>query len=67
MGNHHGPTVRRLMKVQIEDAMAADDIFTTLMGTRSNHAAHLSKRMRWWRGILMLISVDGVGNKTAPH
>ena len=26
------PTVRRLMKVQIEDAMAADDIFTTLMG-----------------------------------
>lgn len=26
------PTVRRLMKVQIEDAMSADDIFTTLMG-----------------------------------
>lgn len=26
------PAVRRLMKVQIEDAMAADDIFTTLMG-----------------------------------
>ncbi len=26
------PTIRRLMKVQIEDAMAADDIFTTLMG-----------------------------------
>lgn len=26
------PSVRRLMKVQIEDAMAADDIFTTLMG-----------------------------------
>ena len=26
------PKVRRLMRVQIEDIVAADDIFTTLMG-----------------------------------
>ena len=32
MGNHHGPTVRRLLKVRIEDVMSADDVFTTLMG-----------------------------------
>ena len=26
------PTVRTLLKVQIDDAVAADEIFTTLMG-----------------------------------
>jgi hypothetical protein len=43
------PAVRRLLKVQIEDAIGADAIFSTLMGdeeTRSSHAGYSSKPMR---------------------
>ena len=38
------PTVRRLLKVRIEDAMSADDVFTTLMGIRWSRAGTLLKQ-----------------------
>ena len=32
MGNNNGPESRLLVQVNIEDAVAADEIFSTLMG-----------------------------------
>ena len=40
------PTVRRLLKVRIEDAIAADEVFVTPDGRRSRTAPRLHRKQR---------------------
>ena len=41
------PATRRLMQVRIEDILASDEIFTTLMGDRWSRGGSSSRRTRW--------------------
>jgi len=47
MGHDMNADTRTLLQVKLEDAVAAENIFTTLMVKTWKHAASLLKTTRW--------------------